>query len=186
MAALSNVDQQLLFAAEIGDVASISVALRAGANVNVLPREGMLIWQQVPLHLAARHGHTAAMEALLAAGAHVDEPDRYGWTSLMKAAAHGHAAAVAILLAAGADVHPVEREGQTALHLGCIHGHVAIVRALLDAGARTDVRDYYGNLPVDVVSALLLMPQPARSATHVHERAGVHRVRSRHDPCCRC
>jgi len=150
-AEVREVDQQLCDAARGGDVEGISLALLAGADVNA--NEGS--WRMTPLQSAARNGHVATVEALLAAGAHVDGVDALGWTPLMFAAFTGHAAVVSAQLAAGADVHRVDRGGDKALHWACFHGHVDCARALLDAGARADVRNRHGRRPIDVVSAVL-------------------------------
>jgi len=152
MAAVEReVDRQLCDAAWRGDVAGISLALLAGANVNA--HEGTTSW--TPLQWAAVSGRAAAMEALLAAGAHVDGAGSGGSTPLLLAASHGHAVAMAVLLAAGADVHRVTSDRSTALHLACCYGHVDCARALLDAGARTDVRNRGGKRPIDSVRAEL-------------------------------
>jgi len=146
-----EVDQRLCDAAKRGDVAGISLALLAGANVTL--NEGTE-WY-TPLQWAAMYGHVAAMEALLAAGAHVDGVDSSGLTPLMYAAVYARAAAVAVLLAAGADVHRVSSDGHTALHLACRAGTFRCAHALLEAGARADVRNRDGERPIDVVRAVL-------------------------------
>jgi len=146
-----EVDRQLCDAADRGDVAGISLALLAGAGVNIF--EGTGGW--TPLQWAARRGHVSAMEALLAAGAHVDSVDSSGWTPLMHAANNGRAAALAVLLAAGVDVHRFDCFGDTALHRACCFGRVDCARTLLDAGARMDVRNRHGERPIDAVSAEL-------------------------------
>jgi len=144
-------DRQLVDAAKCGDVAGISLALRAGANVNA----GEGTDRMTPLTWAACSGHIAAVEALMAAGAHVDGADRAGETALMHAAHTGRTMAVACLLSAGADVHRVNRNGVTALHLACSWGNARQTRNLLEAGARTDVADRRGRFPIDVVRAVL-------------------------------
>jgi len=152
MAAMEReVDWQLCRAAECGDVAGISLALLAGANVN--GHEGTGWW--TPLQSAAWYGRLAAVKALLGAGAHMDGVTNGCVTPLMCAALNGHAATVATLLAGGADVHRMDDYASTALHWACTYGRVPCVRALLDAGARADVRDDDGKRPIDVVSAIL-------------------------------
>jgi len=150
-ARVRGVDWQLCDAAALGDVAGISLALLAGADVNV--HEGT--WVATPLQTAAYNGHVDAVELLLAAGAHVDGANDFGWTPLMRAASKGYGSIVAALVAAGADAHRVSSYGHTALHWACSCGRVDCARALLDAGARTNGCDRAGKRPIDVVRAVL-------------------------------
>jgi ankyrin repeat protein len=143
----SEVNERLCQAAEDGDVAGIAAALLAGGDPNAF--EGS--W--TPLQWAAIHGHVAAIAALLAAGARVDDASRLGTTPLMRAAYQGHTAAVAALLAAGADVNHADTNSETALHSASMLGRLDAARALVEAGARTDVRNKEGGRPIDVVRA---------------------------------
>ena len=98
-----------------------------------------------PLHFAASKGYTAAVKALLTAGA---DPSAAAWlslmTALMKAASAGHTATVQALLLAGAEVDKTDRSGQTALIHAAANGSTAIVRALLQAGANVKRKDAKG------------------------------------------
>ncbi len=105
-----------------------------------------------PLHRAARAGDVAAMSALLAAGAPVDEPAGVnGWTPLQHAIHKNQAAAVDRLLAAGANANAGirsasshEASGLTPLMMSSGYGQLEIVRALLAAGA--DPRASHGKV----------------------------------------
>jgi ankyrin repeat protein len=145
----SEANERLCDAAMGGDVAGIAALLLAGADPDAFEGTG----DMTPLLWAAYHGHVAVIAALLAAGARVDGASSYGTTPLMGAAESGQAAVVAALLAAGADVHRVNNGGDTVLHLASRWGPMDSARVLLDAGARTDVRDKFGNRPMDRVRA---------------------------------
>jgi ankyrin repeat protein len=145
----SEVNRRLCDASRDGDVAGIAAALLAGADPNAY--EGTDAW--TPLQWAAHNGHVAAIAALLAAGARLDGVNSFGNTPLMYTAIYGHTAAMGALLSAGADVNHTDKGGETALHRASSYGHLDAARLLVDAGARMDVRNLYGQRPVDVVRA---------------------------------
>jgi cytohesin len=89
---------QLLQAAEQGDLDGARAALDAGADPDLADRYGI-----TALLRAAGRGDLDVVELLLARGARVDKSSDQGNTPLMLAAARGHRAVVARLLQAGAD-----------------------------------------------------------------------------------
>ncbi|GAB4821060.1 hypothetical protein N2152v2_008106 [Parachlorella kessleri] len=101
-----------------------------------------------PLHVAAGAGQVAAIEALLAAGSHLEGVDHIcmpplhwaatgeaGGTALHSAAMFGHASAIEALLAAGADPGLLDDMDWTPLDLaeGC--GRKEAAEVLILAGA---------------------------------------------------
>jgi len=97
----------------------------------------------VPAGAAAIKGHTAALAALLAAGA---DPNGVGSKVLLSTAAFlGHTECVPFLLAAGADPGWVQGDTWTPLHAAAYSGHTAVVRLLLQthpAGALLDLHPW--------------------------------------------
>lgn len=85
-------------AASGGDASAVTVALKAGANVNARFDIG-----RTALMIAARHGHVAAVEALLDAGADMYAPDNNREDALMHAVAYEQLAVVRTLLNRGFD-----------------------------------------------------------------------------------
>lgn len=75
---------------------------------------------------------------------HLDEPDEYGRTRLMRAGARGDLQAVKDLLARGADVDASNGDGYTALMYTADYGNSEIVEYLLDQGADVDAKDKNG------------------------------------------
>jgi ankyrin repeat protein len=166
----SDLDRQLVDAVWRGDEPEIGSSIAAGANPNALVRN----W--TPLQRAAANGHVAAIVALLAAGARLNDADAHGISPLIHAVQWGHTAAMAALLAAGADVHRAATNGVTALHWASRHGHLEIARGLVAAGARTDVRNKDGKRPGDEVGACAALPVVAehcRRSAATLQRAGV-------------
>ena len=88
------------------------------------------------LREAARLGDLARIEALLAAGAPVDAPARYGQTPLFYAAEKGHLAVAKRLVEAGANVNAQDEFfGASALEMSLQGGHAELARYLLAHGA---------------------------------------------------
>lgn len=88
------------------------------------------------LRSAAREGDMARIDALLAAGAAVDAPNRYGATALFFAADRGHLDVVRRLAEAGAALDLEDRFYQmTALSRAAGSGHREVVFFLLARGA---------------------------------------------------
>ena len=84
---------------------------------------------------AAETGDTAAVQALLDAGADIHATNNRGETALRIAAFWGETATVQALLDASADVNATDNAGETALMVATMWGHTEIVEILRDAGA---------------------------------------------------
>ena len=78
---------------------------------------------QLALAWAASRGHTAAVEALLDAGAEIDRVTPAGHTALMLAASNGHADTVRELLKKDASPHLKNNEGDTVPALAARNRH---------------------------------------------------------------
>lgn len=128
--------QDLLAAAQTGDVDMVRALARAGADMTVMRGDGMNA-----LHLAAERGHTDVARVLIEAGTPHEAGTRIGdYTPLHVAARRGSGEIVQLLLDAGADpTRLTSTSGVTALHLAAaaVNG-TAAVSALLDAGVDPD------------------------------------------------
>jgi len=88
------------------------------------------------LHWAARHGDTALVKMLIAAGANVRATTRLGgYTPLLLASQIGHAQVIDALIAAGADAKGTTASGVTPLMFAAASGQVDAVKALIAHGA---------------------------------------------------
>lgn len=97
----------LHIAARTGHLPSVQVLLcPGGAGVDARNTHG---W--TPLLLAARYGHMAVAEDLVAVGADVNARGFHGWTALHLAHRYGNAHLCELLLAAGADADAVDDDG---------------------------------------------------------------------------
>ncbi|MEI6544009.1 MAG: ankyrin repeat domain-containing protein [Methylococcales bacterium] len=90
--------QQVIDAAEAGDLLKVQALLTAGADVNAKNEVG-----GTALMDASRNGHKEIVKALIAKGADVNAKDNEGRnTALFYAASHGHQDVVKALKQAGA------------------------------------------------------------------------------------
>jgi len=107
---------------------------------------------RTPLALAAQGGHVGVMKLLVARGADVDKPGKYGSTPLYLAAQEGHLEAVEVLLEVAASVGLSTTDGTAPLHAAAFNGHVDVVALLLAAGADCNLRNKYGRTPLDAAA----------------------------------
>mmetsp|Transcript_466 Transcript_466/g.885 ORF Transcript_466/g.885 Transcript_466/m.885 type:complete len:373 (+) Transcript_466:1-1119(+) len=96
------------------------------------------------LRRAARLNDVAEIDAVLAEGLHVDEPDLQGRTALHVAATHGKVQAAERLLKASADVDAIDEDSATPLHRASERGDVELVSLLLQNNADVDAVDDEG------------------------------------------
>ncbi|HEY9097750.1 MAG TPA: ankyrin repeat domain-containing protein [Thiobacillus sp.] len=127
--------QELLAAAQSGDVAQIQQLLAAGADHAATDEAG-----ETALMLAAHEGHVEAIKVLIAAGADVKAKSPQGWTALAKAAYNGetecgYVEAIEILADAGALVDEPIFFGITPLMLAAGGGDPSVVEWLINNGA---------------------------------------------------
>jgi ankyrin repeat protein len=111
------------------------------------------------LGLASFFGHRDAAEALIAAGAQVNDASRnpMNVAPLHSALAGGHTEITELLLDAGADVNAVQADGYTPLHEAAQNGDQPLAERLVAVGADPRARLDDGSTPSD----------SARKAGHV-------------------
>ena len=161
----------------------IQALLAHGANVNAqlkklqpyrtkLDRgdDTMLTTGTTPLLRAAKAGDTKVIETLLAKGADVKIPTKFGTTPLQAAAGLGTKeedttgrrkteaeaiASIKLCIDAGADVNAVDVQGETALHGAAQKGWDQVVQFLVGHGAKLDIKDQRGRTPLDAANGLM-------------------------------
>ena len=143
--------RSLLKAASHGDVSRVHQLLERGISANARDSED----PETPLYAAAEGGSAACVEALLKAGALVNE--EVWWdggdpitcaTALTVAAEEGHADCVRALIAGGADVNFLcldDELGGSALHLAA---NAEVLRLLLAAGGNPRLVNQFGDTPL--------------------------------------
>ena len=119
-------NQQLISAAERGDIATAQRMLAAGADINAQDARGRTAV------LAATHAqHTATVAVLIQSGADLNIRDERKDNVLLYAGAEGLLDILRLAIAAGADTRITNRYGGTALIPAAERGHVAVVDELL-------------------------------------------------------
>ena len=114
-------------AAKTGDVAAITAALDAGADVN--ENDGTA----TPLYSAVRRGHLAAAKLLIERGADVNAETNFG-SALLAAVAKSRVGLINLLLDKGANPNAAF-DGSTVLHVAAGLPCVDCLKALVAAGA---------------------------------------------------
>ena len=140
--------EMLMTAAMHGDLKTMESLLSAGADPNVLLRDG-----QTPLSFAMLAGQTQAIEMLLAWHADPNAPMNgrfeFSDTPLQYAAQSDNFRMASILIAGGAQVNSKGARGRTALHAAAVNGRLDMLRLLIEKGADLNTRDAEGASPLD-------------------------------------
>jgi ankyrin repeat protein len=143
--------EDLVTAAQRGDVERVAHLLRAGADPNVpFGEEG-----ETALHVAATGGTTEALaivDLLLGAGANPWVRALDGATPLHYAAAHGRLLAAVSLLRSGADPNAQGAGGVAPLHMAAYRGDRVLVEKILASGALANIQTYEGVTPADMAA----------------------------------
>ncbi len=122
-------------AAKKGDVAAITAALEAGANIN--ESDG---WA-TPLWYAARRGQEEAAKLLIARGADVNLATKSSGPPLHGAIERKNPILVKMLLASGANPNATNSALYMAVKSGCFECVTALVDAGADVNAPNDIRE---------------------------------------------
>jgi len=141
----SSSDTPVADAAMRGDAAAVKTLIAGGADVNAAQGDGM-----TALHWTALNGDSETTEALLSAGAQVDQPTRLGnYTPLHLASSRGHGAVISRLLDGGAVVSAMTDTGVQPIHLAAQAGVPDAITTLLARGADVNVQDRtHGRTPL--------------------------------------
>jgi uncharacterized protein len=148
-ASQSNLDAQLLAAAQRANSAEVRNLLVAGADPNARAADG-----STPIVYAAHFGDSATVQALLAADADPDLTNRYGVGPVHEAALRADAAMIRTLVGAGGSVDLALPQGETPLMLASRTSGVDAVRFLIGQGAEVNVvEQWQGQTPLMYAAA---------------------------------
>ena len=97
------------------------------------------------IHVVARNGYLAGVQAYLDAGVDINARDENGSTPLHWAALEGHKDIVELLINRGAEVNATsEIGGWTPLHMAASKNHIQVVSFLIKKGADEDAKAIIG------------------------------------------
>lgn len=128
-------------ACRVGSADCAILMMEKGLSPNARWASGLGMEQvAAPLGLAAKMDGEEAdglrlMNELIARGADIEHPDRWGIRPLLAATLSGSEAATRLLLAAGAQTEARCEDGRSALDIAIDYGEARCMRALLEAGA---------------------------------------------------
>jgi ankyrin repeat protein len=127
-----SLDRQLWQTCAVVSLGAVEALLQEGANPNFVAA-GVSC-----LQTASGNGHVSVVQALLAAGAHIDADcgDEYSMTALHVAAGNGYSDVVKVLVEAGANVSIRNSSGCSPLDTARIYGHTAVANYLAAAEKR--------------------------------------------------
>lgn len=115
----------LYHAALMGYINTVSVLVKAGANVNETDRDSYNA-----LHGAADGGNTDIAKILITAGTNINAQSKYGWTPLAISTYHEHIQFVKLLLENGAKADIKTLKGRTPLQMAVKKGNRQIIKLL--------------------------------------------------------
>ena len=116
--------RRLVVASAGGRLSEVKRLLAAGADPRYKMQDEGEFKGDFPLFLASEKIYTDIMEALLEAGADVNQVEaEYSTSSLYHAAARNHPRAIALLVRNGGDVNLADSVGSTPLLIAAQYGH---------------------------------------------------------------
>ena len=126
----TELDMDLITAAEAGDLSAVQRLLDQGASVDAANDRGV-----TALIAAAYRNHLEVARALIEAGADVNRQDETRQSAYLISTSEGYLALLQLTLANGADVRSLDSFNGTGLIRAADRGHVEIVAELL----KTDI-----------------------------------------------
>lgn len=147
-----TISDQLLSAAERGNINEVKSLLEQGANINY-QSPNMLSTEETPCAKAAKNGHLEVLDYLISQGADCQKATSGGENPITLAAKENQQAAVLFLIENGSDVNYQEKNfGKTPLLSAVEWGDLKFIKRLISLGASLNTRDKSGNTPLTLAA----------------------------------
>lgn len=142
----------LITAAALGDLKRVlSYIIDERVDVNASTNAFLFGEGITALQLSCVFGHLDVINALIAAGADIDQGNQYGKTPLYMASIQGRVDVVRALVEAGADINMASPHDRCSpLFAASEEGHVEVVRILAERGADINKADNIRRTPLHV------------------------------------
>lgn len=144
-------ESNLLEYSKSGDVDVVDLLLRAGISKDIKGSYKGFKDNYMPIHFAAKNGHTEVVKLFLDAGQDVDVIGGTDNTILIIASEIGNVDMAKMAIEYGAYIDHIS-EDSTPLHLAVNGRHTDIVKLLLDNGADINKLDCYKLKPVHIAA----------------------------------
>lgn len=144
----AKLNEELLDAAERGELKRVIAAVAAGADINC-QNASEIGKGKVPLSAAVQEGRKEVAQWLLEKKVDVNKTDNNQGTPLMYAVDNGYADLSELLLQHGADPNRREIQGRTALMAAAALGEIRIINLLLANNADPSLKDKSGKTALD-------------------------------------
>jgi ankyrin repeat protein len=160
-------ERALHLAINTGDVNTISLLIKNGANVNVLPGDqtsplntAMRVWSPSDMQVrpdlqkdssSAKDDYDRTLpiiKLLISKGARVNDGDKYGERPLHIAAIKHSPTAVLLLIQYGAKIDAIDKKGNAALHYAAGGGKLQTCQFLIQHGADPNKANNEGRTPL--------------------------------------
>ena len=130
-----------------GDVEMVGRLLLSGVSINV---RANVIYNNTPLHLAARYNRTEIAQLLITHKADIEARNEYNNTPLHLAARYNSTEIAQLLITHKADIEARDEDNNTPLHLAAENNSTEIAQLLIAHKADIEARDEDNNTPLDL------------------------------------
>ncbi len=144
-----EIEKYLLQVCEVGDLGTVNHLLDHSLSMSLLIDAYDSGRSPTPMHIAAKHGHIAIIEALHHAGFSLDNQSSHKMTPLHVAVTYKHEKVIVKLIELGARFDLKDKGGETGLHYAVGMKENNITKTLVQNGAPLFSKNNAGETPLE-------------------------------------